>query len=104
MAGSNSGTISNCVLSGTIRGDKYVGGIAGINEAEGLISNSSAQGIVYGKHYVGGIAGAVNFGTILLSNNEAKCKTTVTENRLNLEDIQNIDINSFTSLSHSRCC
>lgn len=98
VAGSNSGTILNCIFIGTIRGDKYVGGIAGINEAEGLISNSSAQGIVYGKHYVGGIAGQ-NLGAILLSNNEANVNTTVTENTLNLEDIQNIDIDSFTSLS-----
>ncbi len=98
VAGSNSGTILNCTFIGTIRGDKYVGGIAGINEAEGLISNSSAQGIVYGKHYVGGIAGQ-NLGTILMSNNEANVNTTVTENTLNLEDIQNIDRDSFTSFS-----
>jgi len=90
VAGSNSGTILNCIFIGTVIGDKYVGGIAGINEAKGLISNCSTHGIMNGKHYVGGIAGE-NLGTILLSTNEANVNTTVTENSLNLEDIQNLN-------------
>lgn len=86
VAGSNSGTLQNCVFVGTVRGDKYVGGIAGINEAKGLISNCSAQGIVYGEHYAGGIAGE-NIGTILLSSNTANVNTTAPSNSLSLEDI-----------------
>lgn len=98
VAGSNSGTLQNCTFIGTIRGNKYVGGIAGINEAKGLISNCSAQGIVYGEHYVGGIAGE-NFGTILLSINTSYVNTTVEENTFGLQDFENIDRESLASFS-----
>lgn len=98
VVGSNSGTLQNCIFIGTISGDKYVGGIAGINEAAGLISNCSMQGIVYGEHYVGGITGE-NLGTILLSTNKANVNTTVVENTFSMEDIQNIDIESIMSFS-----
>jgi len=98
VAGSNSGIILNCNFIGRIRGDKYVGGIAGINEAKGLISNSFVQGVIYGEHYVGGIAGE-NLGKILLSNNKAHINTIVTEHSLDLEDIQSIDIGHFISFS-----
>ena len=89
VAGNNSGTIQNCIFNGVIRGDEYIGGIAGINQAKGLISNCSVQGIAYGEHNVGGIAGE-NFGTILLSTNKASINTTVEESTFNLEDISNI--------------
>jgi len=92
VAGNNRGTILNCVFVGIIRGDKYVGGIAGINEANGLISNCSVQGIVNGSHHTGGIAGE-NLGTILLCTNEASVNTTLTEKTLNLENIQDINPN-----------
>ncbi len=98
VAGSNSGTLQNCIFIGTIRGDKYVGGIAGINEAKGLISNCSAQGIVYGEHYVGGIAGE-NLGTILLSTNTAQVNTTLKENTFGLQNLENINSESLASFS-----
>jgi len=98
VAGSNSGTILNCTFIGTVKGDKYVGGIAGINEAEGSISNCSAKGVINGKHYVGGIAGE-NLGTILLCNNEASVNTTVSESSLSLEDLQNFSTDSVMTFS-----
>jgi len=98
VAGSNSGTILNCSFIGTVKGDKYVGGIAGINEAEGLISNCSAKGVINGKHYVGGIAGE-NLGIILLCNNEASVNTTVSESSLSLEDLQNFSTDSVMTFS-----
>jgi hypothetical protein len=98
VAGNNSGTIQNCIFNGVIRGDEYIGGIAGINQAKGLISNCSVQGIAYGEHNVGGIAGE-NFGTILLSTNKASINTTVEESTFNLEDISNINIEKLSSFS-----
>ncbi|HOJ10969.1 MAG TPA: hypothetical protein PK733_10310, partial [Clostridiales bacterium] len=98
VAGNNNGTIQNCIFNGVIRGDKYIGGIAGINQAKGLISNCSVQGIAYGEHNVGGIAGE-NLGTILLSTNEANINTTVEESSFNLENINSINVENLTSFS-----
>lgn len=98
VAGSNSGTLQNCTFIGTIRGEKYTGGIVGINEASGVISNCSTQGTVYAEHYAGGIAGE-NLGTILLSSNTAGINTTVTESTFSLEGLQDISPESLTSFS-----
>ncbi|NLC67790.1 MAG: hypothetical protein GX754_03170 [Clostridiaceae bacterium] len=98
LAGNNSGTIQNCSFNGVVKGQKYVGGIAGINQAGGLISNCFAQGVVYGEQCVGGIAGE-NLGTILLCTNKANVNTTVEESGLDLEDLGNMNLENLTSLS-----
>lgn len=46
-----------CSFSGTVSGLDSIGGIAGINEAQGEIINCAFSGSVTGEHYVGGIAG-----------------------------------------------
>ncbi|MCL1819377.1 MAG: prepilin-type N-terminal cleavage/methylation domain-containing protein [Oscillospiraceae bacterium] len=65
IAGSNSGTISNCNIqdtSSTIKGATNVGGIAGSNS--GSIENCGILNVkIEGNDYVGGIAG-LNGGTI----------------------------------------
>lgn len=98
IAGSNSGILQNCVFTGTIKGDKQVGGIAGINESSGFISNCVAQGVQYGEHQVGGIVGE-NFGRILLCTNEALVNTTVEENTFGLKDLEKINAGNLTSFS-----
>jgi hypothetical protein len=75
LAGSNSGTISGCSVSGTVSGgNHYNGGLVG--EGGGSITNSSSTANVSGANYTGGIAGSItgvvarvfSNGTITCSN------------------------------------
>ena len=86
IAGSNSGNITNCKFSGTIKGNEYIGGIAGINEKSGLISGCEAAGAMHGSHYTGGIAGSSS-GTILNSSSRCSVNTTASEAKLSIQDI-----------------
>ena len=90
IAGQNAGTIKDCNFIGNVNGESYIGGIAGINEANGKIIGVVAQGIVTGTHYVGGIVGE-NLGTILISTNKAKVNNAVSEVDVTLESIENLD-------------
>ena len=75
VAGENYGTIRNCKFEGVVRGNDYVGGIAGYNEATGIITDCSTYGVVSGQHYSGGIAGT-NAGGIYRCKNSATVNTT----------------------------
>ena len=57
IAGENSGTISGCIVSGTVTGDEDVGGIAGRNTVTGRITGCVSQVSVTGELHTGGIAG-----------------------------------------------
>lgn len=61
----NEGTIFNCAVSSIGSGNSdYVGGISGVNKADGVIKQSSFEKVtVTGRNYVGGIT-AENFGSI----------------------------------------
>jgi len=61
--------IENCCNSATVSGEKYVGGVAGLNYNESTISNSCNEGAVSGRWYVGGIAGQNYCADIKNSNN-----------------------------------
>ena len=51
-------TISNIgVIGGSVKGNKYVGGLVGYNNYGGAIINSYATGSVNGTSYVGGLVG-----------------------------------------------
>lgn len=74
------GTINNCINSGTITGNRYVGGIVGTNEDMSIVENSNNKGnIVAVSNYidingnltseVGGIAGISYYGSIKNSYN-----------------------------------
>lgn len=76
IAGSNTGTITNCTVSGTVSGSSYVGGITGINNSiyyipeepkpekdHAFVIDSGADVKVTGEYAVGGIVGA-NSGEI----------------------------------------
>jgi hypothetical protein len=53
--GSNGGPVSNSYATGSVAGDKYVGGLVGWNY--GTISNSYSTGSVTGSESVGGLVG-----------------------------------------------
>ena len=81
IAGTNAGTIDNCVFSGIVMGGDYVGGIAGKNETGGTISLCQTSGVVRGTRFTGGIAGQ-NAGTVLNCTNKAAVNTAVSEEDL----------------------
>ncbi len=74
VAGINRGTIVGCSFTGTVSGEKCVGGIAGENAATGVIRRCTVTGGVFGKNMTGGVAGA-NHGTISMCVNRAYVNT-----------------------------
>lgn len=57
IAGTNRGTIENCVFSGQIMAQEALGGIAGYNEETGVITGCENQASLTGNLKTGGIAG-----------------------------------------------
>lgn len=86
LAGDNKGIISGCSYSGTIHGEDYIGGIAGINDMSGIIVNCKTHGYLLGNHFTGGIAGE-NMGNIMDSVNLAEVNTTSKDAALSIQDI-----------------
>jgi hypothetical protein len=63
------GSVKDLSIAGnTIKGNSYVGGLAG--ESEGNIINSYASCKVYGYEYIGGLVGKKNSGDIINSNTD----------------------------------
>lgn len=93
VAGVNRGTIYGCSFEGVVTGKEYCGGIAGVNEETGLISCCKAKGRIQSEHFTGGIAGE-NRGCIMLSENSAAVNTNVSDNALDLDNINIDDIYS----------
>lgn len=86
IAGSSAGSVVNCVFSGAVKGNEYVGGIVGINEKGGLVSGCEVYGAISGSHYTGGVCG-YNSSTVLNSNNYCSVNTSAEEAKLSIEDI-----------------
>ena len=63
IAGENSGRIERCTFTGSISGDRNVGGIAGKNTATGMITACATSGALFGENMTGGIVG-YNLGLI----------------------------------------
>jgi len=93
IAGSNSGTINNCSFNGTVKGEKNVGGIVGVNLESGKVTNSSSAGTASGQTAVGGICGK-NLGTLIHCTNASSVNTQANDTSFDIEDIQT-QINSF---------
>lgn len=74
IVGLNRGTVAGCSFTGTVNGEKRVGGIAGENAASGTIRRCTVSGGVFGKNMTGGIAGA-NHGTVSMCVNHAYVNT-----------------------------
>jgi hypothetical protein len=59
IAGHNAGTLTNCHVSGEVRGDWYVGGLVGRNE--GTLDDCHAQARVGGNAFLGTYGGLVGY-------------------------------------------
>jgi hypothetical protein len=57
IAGGNVGTIKDCYFIGTVTGEEVVGGIAGYSHGDGIISGSYSIAQVTGEYRVGGLVG-----------------------------------------------
>lgn len=97
LAGSNRGTVRNCSFSGEVSGTDTIGGLVGVNEAEGQIINCSFSGSVTGEHYVGGIAGQ-NLGSIIQCKNSGSINTTEVDAEVSLEDLNTEQLNSAENM------
>lgn len=87
IAGKNRGTIQSCSFQGNVNGVKSIGGIVGINEADGLISNCKTSGTVEGEHGIGGVSGE-NYGTIIQCTNKSKVNTVYIKPEKKITDIK----------------
>jgi hypothetical protein len=58
LAGSNQGTISECMSSVSVGGEDFTGGLVGANY--GVVTDCYATGSVYGNEIVGGLVGLEN--------------------------------------------
>lgn len=99
IAGTNSGTIQNCVFRGAVNGNASIGGITGHNEGSGLIIGCEVFGTVSGTHYTGGIAG-YNSGSIINCTNSSMVNTDYVEVSLSIEDIE-IDFENLNSTENA---
>lgn len=89
IAGNNAGLIQDCKFQGNVKGESNVGGIAGINQANGRLLRCAASGTVQGMDGTGGVCGR-NLGTLLKCENESSVNTASPDNTVSLEDI-NVD-------------
>lgn len=89
IVGDNYGYIQNCKYIGIVKGNDYIGGITGFNEATGMISDCYSYGSVSGQHHTGGIAGG-NLGGIYRCGNESLVNTTNEDRSISFDDI-NVD-------------
>ena len=62
MDGTNS-AVRNLTVSGTVRGNGFVGGVVGYN-SKGTVTNCSNTGTVSGNTYAGGVVGVSRGGTV----------------------------------------
>ena len=63
LAARNRGTVSDCYSTGSVSGNRYVGGLVG-HSSVGTIANCYSTGSVSGDRYVGGLAGHNEDATI----------------------------------------
>ena len=98
IAGVNRGRIVNCSFNGVVMGNERCGGIAGVNENGAMISSCTASGRIQADHFTGGIAGE-NFGHIHYCENESSVNTNVTDESLELSDLNVDDLYSTESFS-----
>ena len=63
LAGESRGNITNCFVTGEIRGEFFVGGLLGVLDSQAVLSHSYASAEVQGSQSVGGLAG-YTYGTV----------------------------------------
>ena len=64
LLGENGGTIINCYATSIVSGNRYVGGLVGLNNQSGAITNCYSAGSVSGDWHIGGLLGKNYRGTI----------------------------------------
>ena len=101
FVGRNAGVIKDCSFVGSVEGESYIGGIAGVNEASGKIVGCHVGGIIVGEHYVGGIVGQ-NLGLILKCSNEARINTNEGDTTLTLADLEGIDMHNINQTENTK--
>lgn len=87
IAGENHGTVSNCVFTGTVNGAQSVGGIVGLNAAEGVLRRCEMNGGVFGKAMTGGVAGE-NRGTLSYCTNRAYVNTNTLDPSISADRLE----------------
>ncbi len=96
IAGENRGSINNCTSTGSIKGDKNIGGITGINKENASISNCKSNVYITGTVHVGGIAG-LNEGYIGQCTNNGNIN--ISEDQINESDMSNLlSVNSMNTV------
>ena len=90
IAGINRGTVSDCVFSGSVRGEDMTGGIVGENRSEGVLRRCLVTGGVFGMRMTGGVAGASS-GTVSACANRAYVNTDTVDPGISLSDL-NLDL------------
>lgn len=96
FVGVNSGTLSDCIFSGSVTGSDAVGAIAGINKATGKIINCSADADIAATNKTGGLVGE-NKG--LISDCTSECNVN-TEELTTTMDLGGLDIGNF-NIAHN---
>ena len=77
LVGENSGIVSDCVVTGSVRGGEQIGGIVGVNMESGQITSCTNETEVSAEEQTGGVVGwnkgtvsaCVNYGNV---NNRSK--------------------------------
>lgn len=101
VAGINYGTIQNCRMIGSVSGEKYAGGIAGVNAVSGIVHDCTTDGAVYGLDGTGGIVG-YNLGVIDSCENNGYVNTESTDPSFSLDDLSMepaLDVHDLISTS-----
>lgn len=75
IAGCSAGVVEGCTFRGTVAGKSSVGGIVGLNEAQGEVADCLAEGTVSGENGTGGIVGR-SLGLVLNCENGAAVNTS----------------------------
>lgn len=97
IVGTNHGTVTQCTFRGTVESSAGVGGIAGVNEADGQILNCTVSGSIGGEHYTGGIAGE-NYGSIVLCENQSQVNTHETAVSPELDNVNWSRLNDMENM------
>ena len=86
LVGSNAGDVLRCHVDMQVAGTAAVGGVAGENTVSGLIEDCVFSGAVSGDHFIGGMAGA-NDGLIRSCRNEGAICTTARDDATDLSNV-----------------
>ena len=91
LVGVNSGILRNCSFTGTVSGNRQVGGLVGLNGGSGILEGCTVSGLVHGNHYIGGLAGR-NQGVIRTCANRAEVNPQADHNSVAADNLLGLDV------------